>query len=123
MGLRDDIQADIAAAFDADLADAVQSFSGTREVSGEYDPDTGTSTTTVEYSGRGVFGSFQQDEIDGQHIIATDTKLTALQNEVTKDSDGSQYTPEVNDYIGGKTVVAVQQDPSSATWALALRKT
>ncbi len=123
MSLRDDLQADIAEAFDGDLADAVQSFAGSRAVAGEYDPVTGSSTTTVSYSGRGVFGSFRQEEIDGAIILATDEKLTALQNEVTLDSDGSPATPQVDDTLAGKTVKAVMKDPASATWTLALRKT
>jgi len=123
MSLRDDLQADIAEAFDGDLADAVTSFTGSRTVAGEYDPVTGSSTTTVSYSGRGVFGSFRQEEIDGTVIIATDTKLTALQNEVTLDSDGSPATPQVDDTLAGKTVKAVMKDPAAATWTLALRKT
>ena len=129
MSLRDDIQADIAEAFDTDLADAVRSFTGSREVVGEYDPVTGTTGgTTVTYSGRGVFGSFRQDEIDGQHIIATDTKLTALQNELLLLDEQNVVTetqaePRVNDDIDGQTVVAVQQDPAAATWTLALRRT
>lgn len=117
MSLRDDLQADIAEAFNDDLADAVLAFTGSRTVPGEYDPVTGTTgDTTVTYAGRGVFGQFRQDEIDGQHIIATDTKLTALQNEVSE-------TPRVNDDIDGQAVVAVQQDPAAATWTLALRRT
>ena len=123
MGLRDDLQADIAEAFDDDLADAVTAFTGSRTVAGEYDPVTGSSTATVAYSGRGVFGSFRQEEIDGAVIIATDTKLTALQNEVTLDSDGSPATPQVDDSLAGKTVKAVMKDPAQSVWVLALRKT
>lgn len=115
--MRAKIQAKVGAAFDRQLADAVQAFAGTRTVPGEYDPVTGTTGgTTVTYEGRGVFGSFRQDEVDGQHIIATDTKLTALQNEVGD-------TPQVNDDIDGQAVVAVQQDPAAAAWTLALRRT
>ena len=123
MGIRDKVQSKVAAAFNTKLADAVTAFTGSREVAGEYDPVTGTSTTTVAYSGRGVFGSFRQEEIDGQHILATDQKLTALQNEVTLDVDGSPATPQVDDTIAGLVVKNVGQDPVAATWTLALRKT
>lgn len=117
MGLRDDIQADIAEAFDDDLADAVQSFTGTREVPGEYDPVTGTTpSTTVTYTGRGVFGSYSAMEVDGQHILQTDKRLTALQSEVTD-------TPQVDDDIDGYRVMNVGKDPASATWSLQLRRT
>lgn len=125
MGLRDDIQADLAEAFDEedDLADAVTAFTGSREVAGEYDPTTGTSTTTVTYSGRGVFGSFRQDEIDGQHILRTDIKVTALQNEVLLDTDDSPATPKIDDKINGLKVISVGKDPAGATWSIQLRKT
>lgn len=126
VGIRDDLQADIAEAYDdADgLADAVRSFTGSREVPGEYDPVTGTSATTVAYSGRGVFGSFRQEEVDGQHILATDEKLSGvLQNELIHDSDGTPAAPMVDDVVDGKRVTAVMQDPASATWSMALRRT
>lgn len=115
MGLRDDIQTDLAEAFDDDLADAVASFTGTREVPGAYDPVTGgTTTTTVNYTGRGVFARYLRDEVDGQHIISTDTKLIALQNEVTN-------TPAVGDYISDLRVLDVQKDPAAASWTVQLR--
>lgn len=116
MGLRDDLQTDIAAAFDTDLADAVRSFTGSRVVAGEYDPVTGSSTTTVTYAGRGVFGGYSVQEADGQHILATDTKLVALQSETTD-------TPQEGDTIDGLEVVRVQKDPAAASWTLTLRRT
>lgn len=125
MGLRDDIQADLAEAFDEedDLADAVTAFTGSRFLPGEYDPATGTSGTTIAYSGRGVFGSYSRQEVDGQHILATDIKVTALQNEVTLDADGSPATPQIDDTINGLAVINVGKDPAGATWSIQLRKT
>lgn len=127
MGLRDDLQADIAAAFDdADgLADAVTTFTATRTtVSDTMDPETGTyPETTSAYSGRGVFGSYRAEEIDGQHVVRTDVKLTALQNEITRDSDGAQFAPEVDDVIDGYDVMHVGKDPAGASWSIQLRKT
>lgn len=126
MGLRDDIQADLAEAFDEedDLADAVTAFTGKREVTGEYDPTNPTgSTSVVNYSGRGVFGSYSRQEVDGQHILATDIKVTALQNEVTLDADGSPATPQIDDTINGLAVINVGKDPAGATWSIQLRKT
>jgi hypothetical protein len=115
MGLRSEIQADIAEAFDADLADAVQAFTGTRTVTGAYDPSTGTSsTTTTTYTGRGVFGGYKVGEFDGQHIRATDTMLTALQSETTD-------TPKVGDDIAGLRVMDIGNDPAGATWSIQLR--
>lgn len=108
--------AKIAAAFDGPLARAVQEFSGSREVAGEYDPNTGTSTTTVTYSGRGVFDDYSVREVDGNIILATDTKLIALQAETTD-------TPQEGDMIDGMEVVRVQKDPADISWTLALRNT
>lgn len=117
MSLKAEIQADIAEAFDSDLADAVTDFTGTREVPGGYDPVSGTNTSTTEtYTGRGVFGGYSVQEIDGQHILAADTKLTALQNEVTD-------TPAIGDDISGLRVLNVGKDPAGATWTIQLRKT
>lgn len=126
MGVRDDLQADLAEAFDAEdeLADTMTEFTGSREVTGEYDPaNPAGGTSTVTYSGRGVFGDYARQEVDGQHILATDTQLLALQNEVTLDADGSPATPQVNDTINGMTVINVGKDSASATWDLQLRRT
>ena len=130
MGLRDDLQADIAEAFDdADgLADAVTTFTGSRTtVSDVYDPVTGTyPETTIGYSGRGVFGGYSVEEIDGQHIVRNDVKLTALQNEVLLDSDGTPAVPAVDDAVSGPDgdyrVISVGQDPAGASWTVQLRK-
>lgn len=140
MGVRDDLQADIAEAFDdADgLADAVKSFTGSRTtVSDVYDPVTGTyPETTIGYSGRGVFGGFTTGEItgrnllstgagQGQHIQANDVKLTALQNEVVLDAGGAAV-PTIGDEItnddGEYRVINVGKDPVAASWTVQLRK-
>ncbi|KJZ13504.1 hypothetical protein TW86_11345 [Halomonas sp. S2151] len=117
MGLRDELQADIAEAYDSDLADAVTTFTGSRTVvSGEFDPVEGTyPETTVTYSGRGVFGGYSIQEVDDQHIRRTDVKLTALQNEVSD-------TPAIDDTIDGMLVVNVGADPAKATWTIQLRR-
>lgn len=115
--------AKLAAAFDGPLARAVQAFSGSREVAGEYDPETGTSTTTVTYSGRGVFYDYSVQEVDGNIILATDTKLIALQQEVTLDSDGSPATPQEGDAIDGMEVVRIKKDAAGVVWELTLRRT
>lgn len=117
MGLRDDLAADIGAAFDTDLADAVTAFTGKRVTGqGTYDPLTEEWTPgETTYTGRGVFGSFSIEMVDGIQILRTDIKLTALQNEVTD-------TPVMDDVINGLVVKGVAQDPASATWTLQLRK-
>lgn len=114
MGLRDDITDDLAEAFDDDLADAVTEFAAEHPGQAVYDPATGTMTPTMTaYSGRGVFGSYRLDQIDGTLILATDKELTALQAEVTR-------APEVGDTLAGMKVKRVEQDPAGVIWQIQL---
>ncbi len=117
MGLQAEIQADIAAAFDTDLADAVQDFTGKRVIVGQLDPVTDTQTsTTIEYTGRGVFADYETNEVDGIKILRTDTKLIALQNEVTE-------IPAIGDKINGLfDVINVGSDPADVSLTIQLRK-
>lgn len=121
MSLRDEIAADIAQAFDTDLADAVSEFTGKRfEPSGPPDPITQTQPGDwVEYKSRGVFGSFGVQVSEALGILRTDIKLTALQAEVSA-------TPKVDDEIARGDVryrvVHVGQDPASTTWTLQIRR-
>ena|SRR5690606_13885977 len=126
MGLRDELTADLAEAFDSDLADAVTPFTGTRQGEGEYDPILGVVTpTTIAYAGRGVFGSYESDLIDGTNILATDERLTVLQAELLISENGeptaTRAAPEVGDVIAGKVVISVRQDPARAAWRIQLR--
>lgn len=119
MGMREDIQAELAEAFDDPdgLADAVQSFTGGITHPGNWDPvtETGSDPIVIAYSGRGVFGSFNKELIDGIQILATDVRLLALQNETTG-------LPAVGHKVNGLTVISLAQDPASATWTLQLRR-
>lgn len=121
MGLHDEITADIKEAFNTDLADAVQPFTGSRTIQGEPSIEdiltntVGSNSTIINYSGRGVFGSYSEFEVDGEAIRANDVKLTALQSEVTT-------RPQLDDVINGYQVVAVNQDPASVTFNIQLRK-
>ncbi|MCP6440153.1 glutamate 5-kinase, partial [Klebsiella pneumoniae] len=84
MGIRDELQTEVAAAFDTDLQDAVNEFAGSYTVRGAWDPVTETGTETkVTYSGRGVLARYKLRRIDGVNILHGDVKLTALVNEVT----------------------------------------
>ncbi|KQE85285.1 hypothetical protein [Acinetobacter lactucae] len=121
MGLRDQIQAEIAEAFDEDLADAVHTFTCERIVSTSWNPKTNTSENVVEnYSGRGVlFGSYNQYEIQTLGVLATDKKAIVLQNEVT-------MVPKIDDEwltaLGSFRVIHIQQDPAATIWKCQLRK-
>lgn len=129
MGMREEIQSEMAEAFsDPDgLADAVRPVTGGRIVPGEYDPATGTETegATLEYLGRGVFGSYSVREIDGSLIQTTDEKLLVLQNELLVSVDGVPSevaaVPEIGDIISGKRALNVSEDPAKATFTIQLR--
>lgn len=118
MGLREDIQAGMAEAFDTDLADAVQAFTGGITLPGTVDPVTEAPTgeEVIAYTGRGVFDGFRIDLIDGLRIKATDKLLIALTNEVIGG------TPQVGHKINGLDVLAVETDPAGAHYEIQLRE-
>ncbi|MFW6586390.1 glutamate 5-kinase [Acinetobacter baumannii] len=129
MGMRDEIQQELGAAFDAEdeLADAVDTFTCTRKQLVSSNPATGEDTyTEYVYSGRGVlFGSYSKDLVKPIDYRATDSKAVLLQNEV-KDAAGTLVEPDVNDIWvidgGNYRVVSYGKDPSSSVWICQLRK-
>ena len=123
MGLRDDIQADLAEAFDNDLADAVTAFTGVRTVASDTDngiddwmnpPDAATEAT-LTYTGRGVFADYTAYEIDNDIVQASDVKLICLANEITTE-------PIADDKINDYRVVRVNKDPALASYEIQLRQ-
>ncbi|MRT37138.1 glutamate 5-kinase [Acinetobacter sp. RIT698] len=122
MGLRDELQTDIAEAFDSDLADTITTFTCSKEIqSGDFDFETQTyPTVTVEqYSGRGVFGSYKRDLVKPIDYQVEDVKATVLQNEVTG-------VPQIDDVwvADGKfKILNVGKDPSGSIWVCQLRVT
>ncbi|HEM7080283.1 glutamate 5-kinase [Acinetobacter baumannii] len=129
MGMRDEIQQELGAAFDAEdeLADAVDSFTCTRKILTSSNPATGEDAyAEYVYSGRGVlFGSYLKDLVKPIDYRATDAKAVLLQNEV-KDAAGTLVKPDVNDIWviegGNYRVVSYGKDPSSSVWICQLRK-
>ena len=126
--IRDKVQTKLSAAYNSKLADAVRSFSGSRESEGEYDPTTGeTTSVTINFEGRGVFGSYSLEEVDDTHIFRTDVKLSGvLQNELIEMVEGEPagpIAPNVGDAVDGYEVISVSEDPASVQWVLQLRKT
>ena len=123
MGLRDDIQADLAEAFDSDLSDAVTAFTGVRTIASDTDngiddwmnPPDAPSNNTLTYSGRGVFADYTAYEIDNDIVQASDVKLICLANEITAE-------PIADDKINDYRVVRVNKDPASATFEMQLRQ-
>jgi hypothetical protein len=118
MGMREEIQADLAEAFDTDLADAVVPFSGGITLPGTWDPvnEESTDPVVIAYAGRGVMDAFKAQAVDGINILATDQLLIALTNETTG-------TPAVGHTINGFSVINVQKDPADAHYEIQLRKT
>lgn len=121
--IKNKIQSKVAKAFDKKLADAVDSFTCTKEIqSGELDFVTQTyPIITVEaYSGRGVlFGSYLKDMVKPTDYQVTDSKAIVLQNEVTS-------IPQIGDVWntgkGDFKVVNIEADPTNSIWTYQLRK-
>ena len=121
--MRDELQAELAAAFNEDIADAVDTFTCEKPIySGEFDFETQTYPVvgSESYSGRGVlFGSYLKDLVKPADYQAEDAKAIVLQNEVTG-------IPQIGDvWVTGKgefEVKNISQDPTSSIWTCQLRK-
>ena len=121
--MRDELQAELAEAFNDDLADAVDSFTCTKPIySGEFDFETQTYPVVgnESYLGRGVlFGSYQKELVKPVDYQAEDAKAIVLQNEVTA-------VPQIDDIWntvkGDFEVKNIGADPASATYTVQLRK-
>ena len=121
--IKNKIQSKVAKAFDKKLADAVDSFTCTKEIqSGDFDFETQTYPVvgSESYSGRGVlFGSYQKDLVKPADYQAEDAKAIVLQNEVTA-------VPQIDDVWvtskGDFKVVNIGADPTSSVWVCQLRK-
>lgn len=126
MGIRDELQAEIAEAFDTDLADAVHDFTGSYTVQAGWDPVTETGgESTRGYSGRGVLSRYELSRIDGVNILHGDLRLTALANEVT-DIPSESHTITAPDLATGSPqnyrIVTLSPDPAAATYRIQLRR-
>ena len=120
--MRDELQEELAAAFNEDLADAVDTFTCEKLIySGEFDFETQTYPVvgSESYSGRGVRGNYLRDMVKPIDYQATDAKAIVLQNELTG-------IPQIGDVWqfkdGGFEVKNISQDPTSSIWACQLRK-
>lgn len=126
MGLRDDIQADLAEAFNTDLADAVVPFTGEYLGPGVRNPITEETTAQpVFYSGRGVLDSYDSRRIDSINIKVGDVLLICLANETT-DIPAVGHKISVEDLLTGQQaayrVVSPGIDPAKAHYEIQLRK-
>lgn len=121
--MREELQAELAEAFSADLADAVDSFTCEKPIySGEFDFETQTYPVvgSESYSGRGVlFGSYQKELVKPADYQAEDAKAIVLQNEVTA-------VPQIDDIWvtskGDFKVINIGADPTGSIWTCQLRK-
>ncbi|UKL14881.1 putative head-closure protein [Erwinia phage Gungnir39] len=130
MGIREELQADIAEAFSAadELFDAVYPFVGTYSTTTGFDPVTETGVTlNYSYTGRGVFASYSLNRIDGVNILHGDVKLIALTNEVEGDGPPAVgHEVQADAMIGGSvdsfSVISIKTDPTKATYTIQLRR-
>ena len=122
MGLRSEIQQDIAAAFNTDLADAVKTLVLIDRKGGVYNPSTGdfngSETRTLT---RGTVSPFTSLEVlySGGAIDINDSKILILANEVSI-TPTTDHVVEVNgeEY----RVLKVKIDPADVAWVLHTRK-
>lgn len=126
MGIRDELQTELAEAFDIDLADAVNSFTGRYVIKSGWDPVTETGgETAVTYTGRGVLSRYKTSRIDNVNILAGDLRLTALQNELT-DEPAVNHLITAPDLVTGEPqlyeVKDVSADAAAATYKIQLRR-
>ncbi|MEG1226422.1 MAG: glutamate 5-kinase [Hafnia sp.] len=126
MGIRDELQTEVATAFDTDLQDAVKDFTGTYTVRGDWDPVTETgSETQVTYSGRGVLARYKLRRIDGVNILHGDLKLTALVNEVTDRPAVGHFVTAPEPITGVPQryeVITAAVDSAGAAYSIQLRR-
>ncbi|MFP8620509.1 glutamate 5-kinase [Klebsiella grimontii] len=126
MGIRDELQTEVAAAFDTDLQDAVNEFTGSYTVRDDWDPvmETGNKVQ-VTYTGRGVLARYKLRRIDGVNILHGDLKLTALVNEVT-DKPAVGHFVTAPDPITGVLqryeVITAAADSAGAAYSIQLRR-
>lgn len=121
--MRDELQTELAEAFNEDLADAVDTFTCEKPIySGEFDFETQTYPVigSESYSGRGVlFGSYLKDLVKPADYQAEDAKAIVLQNEVAA-------VPQIDDVWvtskGDFKVINIGADPTGSIWACQLRK-
>ena len=122
MGMRDELQEELAVAFNEDLADAVDSFTCEKLIySGEFDFETQTYPVvgSESYSGRGVRGNYLRDMVKPIDYQTTDAKAIVLQNELTG-------IPQIGDVWqfgdGNFKVINIGQDPTKSIYVIQLRK-
>lgn len=119
--MRQEIQSELAQAFDHDLLDAISKFSCTKVTySGKYNPATEQYENQQQhtYTGRAILGNYLKDLVKPDQYQANDVKALVLQNELSS-------PPHINDewVFEHQTykVMNISQDSSAAIWTCQLR--
>lgn len=128
MPIKSTMQASFGKLFDTAFAEAVKPFTGTYTSGGRWDPvnEVLVGGGTVTYTSRGVFTRFQNDQIDGLRILATDVRLIVLANEIASPPmPGHRITGP--DLVTGESreyeVMPVRPDPIGVHYQIQLRAT
>lgn len=122
MGLRDDIQTDIAEAFDTDLADAVKSLVLIDRKGGAYNPYTGDiADAETRTATRGTVSSYTALETmySGGAIDINDSKILILANEVSVVPITDNFVEVTGEEY---RILGVKVDPADAAYILHTRK-
>ncbi|MBM0140202.1 hypothetical protein ACKUFS_11365 [Pseudomonas cannabina] len=127
MTIRNTMQSSFGKLFDADFSELMTQFTGSYLGAGVYDPvQEVTTAQPVTYTGRGVSTKFKRDQIDNDRILATDTLLIALTNEVT-DTPQAGHDIVARDLVTGLDtkyrVKGVVTDPARVHYQIQLRAT
>ncbi|RXT72250.1 hypothetical protein B1F77_26905 [Pseudomonas syringae] len=127
MGIRDTMQPSFGKLFDTTFAELMTPFTGSYLGPGVYDPVSETTTAhPVTYTGRGVSTKFKRDQIDNDRILATDTLLIVLTNEVT-DTPQAGHDVVARDLVSGLSakyrIEGVVTDPARVHFQIQLRAT
>lgn len=125
MGIRDTMQPAFGKLFNTAFAETVASFTGSYLGPGVYDPVTEENTAQkMTYTGRGVSTKFKAEQIDNVLILATDTLLIALCNEVG-DIPAAGHDIQIKDLVTGQVrsydLKSVTTDPARVHYQLQLR--
>lgn len=116
MGLRAEITAEIIAAYNTDLSDAVVDLLYVHIVHGEYDPEIGEPLEIRnEVLTRGSPQYIDAAHIDGEVVKVGDIMFIIVADELAATPDvGNVIVHEGNDYY----INNVNPDPTKATWEI-----
>jgi len=121
VGLYNDLQTDLAKAFDSDLSDAVIPISIVSETVSSYDPVLGqqvSTKTTVETRGVAIKDAFGQDPDDPLKVGFLSFLILDSEKKVDKFEIDMEVTVRDESYI----IAGVSLDPASAAHTIVCRR-